>query len=160
MIRKSLLALAAVASLGALALTTTNASAFHGSGFRSGGVHFNAARVVGPNIAFRRNFAFRRIVRIWPPHHHWHWRWHHYRPYWVAPVAAVGPSYAVAPTYNRCTCLTKSYTQEGAVVFKDVCTNEIAMNPPADAAPQAPASQGPASQVPVQQGYLQPQPAQ
>jgi hypothetical protein len=34
-------------------------------------------------------------------------------------------------TTNRCTCLTKEYTPEGAVLFKDVCTNEAAINPPA-----------------------------
>ena len=32
-----------------------------------------------------------------------------------------------------CTCLSKEYTQEGAVLFKDNCTNEMAMNPPAEA---------------------------
>ena len=34
-------------------------------------------------------------------------------------------------TTNRCTCLTKEYTPEGAVLFKDICTNEAAINPPA-----------------------------
>ena len=38
--------------------------------------------------------------------------------------------YSAAPTVNRCTCLTKEYTQEGAVLFKDICTNEAAINPP------------------------------
>jgi hypothetical protein len=153
MIRKStILALAAVASLGALAMSTTSASAFHfgGGGARIGGahvggLHLGGARVAGPHIGFRQNFAFRRIVRVWPPHHHWHWRWHFaHRPYWIAPVVAtsVVRPYSVAPT-GTCNCLTKSYTQEGAVVFKDVCTNEMAMNPPV-------------SPAPVQQGYLQP----
>ncbi len=29
------------------------------------------------------------------------------------------------------TCLSKEYTPEGAVLFKDRCTTEMAMNPPA-----------------------------
>ena len=35
-----------------------------------------------------------------------------------------------------CTCLSKEYTPEGAVLFKDRCTNEAAMNPPAPAPQQ------------------------
>lgn len=148
MIRKStILSLAAAATLGVLAMSTTSASAFHfGGGVRGGGVHFGA-RVAGPHFAFHRNFAFRRVVRVFP-HYHWHWRWHFVRhPYWVAPVVATGvaaTTYAATPT---CNCLTKSYTQDGAVVFKDLCTKEMAINPPGDAQPQAP----------IQQGYLQPQ---
>ena len=94
---------------------------------------------------FHRNFAFRRVVRIFP-HYHWHWRWHFVRhPYWVAPIvgtSVVRPVYASNPT-PTCNCLTKSYTQEGAVVFKDLCTKEMAMNPAV-------------SPTPRQQGYLQP----
>jgi hypothetical protein len=40
--------------------------------------------------------------------------------------------------------LSKEYTQEGAVLFKDNCTNEMAMNPPAE-------SPGPAAEVAPQQ---------
>ena len=58
------------------------------------------------------------------------------------------------PATSTCTCLTKQYTPQGAVVFKDVCTNEMAMNPPANASPAADA--GPQMpQQPYQQGYLQ-----
>jgi hypothetical protein len=39
-------------------------------------------------------------------------------------------TFAAAPSWNRCNCLAKEYTPQGAVVFKDVCTNEMAMNPP------------------------------
>jgi hypothetical protein len=153
MFRKStILSLAAAATLGVLAISTTSASAFHfGGGARAGGMHFGGAhfgaRVAGPHLGIR-NFGFRRVVRVFPPHHHWHWRWHHigWRPYWVAPVAAAGIATSVAPAYAAtpaCNCLTKSYTQDGAVVFKDLCTKEMAMNPPA-------------SPAPIQQGYLQP----
>ena len=75
-------------------------------------------------------------------HHHHHWcRFHHhcwryprvwyggtvYAGAYTTPVAAAP---LAAPVARTCTCLTKEYTPEGAVVFKDVCTNEIAMNPP------------------------------
>jgi hypothetical protein len=41
-------------------------------------------------------------------------------------VAARPVSYTPGP----CTCLSKEYTSQGAVVFKDRCTAEMAMNPP------------------------------
>jgi hypothetical protein len=47
-----------------------------------------------------------------------------YRPYYNA------PSYRPAPA--ACTCLRKTYLPNGAVLFQDVCTQESAMNPPAD----------------------------
>jgi hypothetical protein len=173
MFRKPILALAAAASLGALAVSTTDASAFgHFGGGGRGFARASFARVGTPHVAFRQNFAFRRIgfPKLYPPHPphpHWAWWWwHHHHHHWIWGVPAIAggvtyattPSYASAPATNTCNCLTKQYTQEGAVVFKDVCTNEMAMNPPAaDTAPQATASLQP---TPMQQGYLQPQPAQ
>jgi hypothetical protein len=169
MFRKSMmLALAATVSLGAVALSTSTASAFHpaggmgglhfsGGGSKlSGGLHFNKPLVNGikinPGLKFGHN---------WRWHHRWNWwRYSWRRPYWIAPaiatggVAAVGASYASTPATNTCTCLTKQYTPQGAVVFKDVCTNEMAMNPPANMSPAADA--GPQmSQQSYQQGYLQ-----
>ena len=41
-------------------------------------------------------------------------------------------SYAVAPVAaapRPCTCLTKEYTPDNLVVFKDVCTKEVASAP-------------------------------
>ena len=177
MFRKSILAALAVASLGALAVSTTNASAFAHFGGRSYArasfARPSFARVGTPRIAFHQNFAIRRIgfpKLVHPPYKHWSWWWwHHHHHHWIwgVPVIAGGVTYATTPSYasapatpatNTCNCLTKQYTQEGAVVFKDVCTNEMAMNPPAaDTAPQAPAS---LQSTPMQQGYLQPQPAQ
>ena len=55
-----------------------------------------------------------------------------------APVTA-----AAAP--GPCTCLTKTYTQSGLVVFADVCTKESA------SAPVEGTSQGSATQVPTSQ---------
>jgi hypothetical protein len=164
MSRKStILALAAIASLGSIALSSTSASAFgHGGGFGGGGMRMSGGmHVSGGMHSFRGyrtgGFAFRRFAHVRPlwRHPHWHFGWR--RPYWVAPVIATGlaTTYATAPTWNRCTCLTKEYTPEGAVVFKDLCTKEMAMNPPETPAPAADYS--PAPQSPQTQGYAQPQ---
>ncbi len=167
MSRKSaLLALAAAVSLGAFALSASDALAFHpvGSGMRvgTGSLHVNP----GLRYGTYHTPAF-KIVKLPPPivhppyHWHWHWAWHHR--YWIPPVVvgggAVAATYAAVtpaapPTSGTCNCLTKQYTPEGAVVFKDVCTNEMAMNPPAGADTAQP-QQGYAQ--PQQQGYLQPQ---
>jgi len=79
----------------------------------------------------------------------------------AAPVSAAGP--------GPCTCLTKTYTQDGLVVFADVCTKEAASArvgggassdatpvPPAntqsnDTAPVAPAAD--ATQAPTSTNY-------
>lgn len=169
--KSSVLALAAVASLGAFALSSSSASAFgfagHGGARFIGGAH-------GPMIGHGPigHGPMQAAHKPWPtfnPHWHWHWHWRYgwRRPIWIAPVVAGGVATYAATTYstptsNRCTCLTKEYTPQGAVVFKDVCTNESAMNPPVtgpqtgDIGPQQPATVGYADQ-PQQQGYLQPQ---
>jgi hypothetical protein len=163
MSRKStILALAAIASLGSIALSSTSASAFgHGRGF-GGGVHTGGGMHVSGGMhsfhGYRTGgFAFRRFAHVRPLWRHPHWRFGWRRPYWVAPVIATGlaTTYATAPTWNRCTCLTKEYTPEGAVVFKDLCSKEMAMNPPETPAPAADYS--PAPQQPQTQGYAQPQ---
>lgn len=59
-------------------------------------------------------------------HHHWRWRRHFY---YAAPAIATGYVGYRAAQPNLCTCLTKEYTPEGQVVFKDRCTNEMAMAP-------------------------------
>jgi hypothetical protein len=146
-LKSSLLALAAVVALGTTALTSTSAEAhgkfgggkgFHGGGmkFHGGGKHFHGGH---------KHWGHK-------PHFHGHVHWHrrHWKPrhiyYYPRPVvyAARPVVYSSAPvvTPNRCTCLTKEYTQEGAVLFKDICTNEAAINPPP---------------APVQTGYA-PQP--
>jgi hypothetical protein len=182
--RKSItFALATVATLGAIALSSSAAFAAHPGG---GGYHFanrtpNVSK--GPmvtGIKIKPGNPIVTGIKIKPGmvtgikippkvvgikidpnfnhHHHahwprwWWWRYSWQRPYWVAPVVAGGvATYATTPTTNRCTCLTKEYTPQGAVVFKDVCTNEMAMNPPANVSPAAYMPQ------PQQQGYLQPQ---
>jgi hypothetical protein len=55
--------------------------------------------------------------------------------YKPVPVVVTRPVYVAARpvsyTPGPCTCLSKEYTPQGAVLFKDRCTTEMAMNPPA-----------------------------
>ena len=39
------------------------------------------------------------------------------------------PSYTYTKPAPSCTCLTKEYMDDGRVVFKDVCTKEMAVAP-------------------------------
>lgn len=184
MSRKSLtLALAAIVTLGAVALSSSSASAFHAAGGGIGGAHASGggAKMLGGGglnlkskplvngIVINKPMVTGIKINPWPKFgHHWNWHyprfwWWRYswrRPYWIAPVVATGgvagaATYASTPATNTCTCLTKQYTPQGAVVFKDVCTNEMAMNPPLSASPAAYMPE-----QPQQQGYLQPQPSQ
>ena len=67
-----------------------------------------------------------------PHHHHAHlYIKRYYGHGYVRPVRYVTPVMSKGP----CTCLTKDYTQEGQVVFTDLCTKETAMAP-VDGAPQ------------------------
>jgi hypothetical protein len=77
-------------------------------------------------------------------------RWH--RPVWY------GYSYVPRPVAGPCTCLSKEYTPEGAVLFKDRCTNEMAMNPPPAPPQQTGALDQQQPQAAYQQQYVQPQP--
>jgi hypothetical protein len=85
----------------------------------------------------------------WHHHHHWHWWFHDGR--WVYDGGYAEPvvgSYAapVMSTPGPCTCLTKSYTQDGMVVFADLCTKESAAAPvDGRAADATPAPQGPSA---------------
>ena len=96
---------AVTAAAGCMVVADTAAA--HGGGFHGGRGH----------IGFRHY------------HPHWHVRYH--RPIWygVRPVYTAYSARGV--TAGPCTCLSKEYTPEGAVLFKDRCTNEAAMNPPA-----------------------------
>lgn len=70
-------------------------------------------------------------IPIYHPHqHHDHfhyvWRYRHLHP--VDYVVRTGYVTRVA-TPGPCTCLTKDYTPDGIVVFKDLCTKEMASAP-------------------------------
>jgi hypothetical protein len=155
MSRKVLFTLATAATLAAaatLASSAADARGFGGGGF--GGGHFgggggfsrsfSAGRIGGGHIA-ARSFGGRSFARVtpirgghpgvpgrWAYHHHGHWFFRGGR--WIIldgvdggydqPVAAVGEPAVSTP--GPCTCLTKTYTQDGLVVFADVCTKEAA----------------------------------
>lgn len=142
MSRKSIMiALAAVVALGTAMVSIDNASA---AGFRNfghtnvGRVNFgrvNVGRVNFNRVSIRGPLRPGRFIRpIFPRRPHWVY-WHHQHRLWYLPrpvvYGAVTPVVTTATT-SRCTCLTKEYTPEGAVLFKDICTNEAAMNPPAE----------------------------
>ena len=167
-IRTTMLALAAVASLGIASLATTtsaDARGFGGGGFsRGGGGGHIGMRMGGMRVGHIG--GVHRIGRVHIGHririaHRPHFRHIHLRPHWchrfpwrckvhvrwprpiiygAAPVIAAA-TYAAAPVAApapRCTCLTKEYTPEGLVVFQDVCTKEVASAPVGTTALPAP----------------------
>ena len=92
-------------------------------------------------------------IKPWPkPKPHWHIHVHRRHIWYAAPAV----SYAAArpAVAGPCTCLQKQYTPEGAVLFKDRCTNEMAMNPPA----QQTGALDQQQQTGYPQQYAQPQP--
>jgi hypothetical protein len=110
MSRKLIFSLAAVAALASAALAPGSANAMVAHGGRGG----------PPNI------------HIYHPHFHDHVRYWHYREHrLVRPVGYIRPVASAGP----CTCLTKDYTPEGIVVFKDLCTQESA-SAPVDGGPE------------------------
>ena len=122
MSRKFILGLAAVATLASTVIVSAAANAApHGHrGPGAGNGHMS----VRPPI----HRLPPRIVRF--PHYHDHVRFG--RIYERGYVRPVGFSAPVAE--SLCSCLTKTYTPEGAVVFKDLCTKEMA-SAPVDGAP-------------------------
>jgi hypothetical protein len=149
MLRKTtLLALAATAVLGLVAVTPDFASA-RGHGGHGGhggrGAHGHHGHGHHGHHGRGHRHGHRHEHR-----RHWHVRWHrqqYVRPYY----------YAVRPALpGPCTCLSKEYTPDGAVLCQDRCSNEMAMYPPAMAPQQTGALDQP--QSPYAQQYVQPQP--
>lgn len=153
MSRKVLFTLATAATLAAAAtLASTAADArggggggghFGGGGFsRGGGGHFGGGGFGGRSFGGR---SFARVNPIrgghpgmpghnrWAFHHHHHGHWFFRGGRWIIidgvdggydqPVVDAQP---VVSTPGPCTCLTKTYTPSGLVVFADVCTKESA----------------------------------
>lgn len=160
--KSSILALAGALTLGVAMLSPVSADAksfhggggFHGGGKGHGGGHGHGGGIKGHGHGHGHHHHGHR-------HRHFHPHWHvgYRRHYWVAPAV----TYAVArpAVAGPCTCLSKEYTPEGVVVFKDRCTNEMAMNPPPAAAPlqtsyaPAPVYQtAPAQPAQPQQAYV------
>ncbi len=166
----------ALAAAAALAAPLLGSSASYARGFGGGGgMHFAARggmggghavfahRTIGTHVT--RGGRVGRITPIFPRHpyppirighwwwnhhhhHHWHWvfrggRWIQGDDVAVTDVTPVTP----AVTSGPCTCLTKTYTPAGLVVFADICTKESASAPAADDA--ADASQAPSTPVPA-----------
>jgi hypothetical protein len=165
--RKMTLALAAAAALAttALASNSTYARGFVG-GHAFGGApavgHPTATRVarttgrVNPILVPRHPRPGHPIVigRLHHPHMHWVFRGGR----WIevddvaVDTAVVAP--VATPVPGPCTCLTKTYTPTGLVVFADICTKESASAPAlsdaADAS-QAPTTDVPANATPIAQ---------
>lgn len=164
-IRTTALALAAIASLGAASLVMTTSSAdargFGGGFSRGGGGGHVGMRMGGGGRHMGgmgrigvRHVGFRHIGHRHPNwcrysgRCHIHVRWH--RP-WIYGTGLVATSYAVAPVAaapRPCTCLTKEYTPDNLVVFKDVCTKEVASAPIGNTQAQLPLPQ---QEAPTQQ---------
>jgi len=166
MSRKVILTLATAATIAvsALASSAADAHGFGGGGF-GGGHGGGFGRMGGGGFGHFGHSSFYRPGRWghwnhWSHWNHWnhwrHWGYYHHRWYWpgygygvyggLAPVGAVSGPIA-NPTPGPCTCLTKTYTQDGLVVFADLCTKESASAPvggtnSSEAAPQDPRSGG------------------
>ena len=84
-------------------------------------------------------------IWVWHHHHHHHWVFRGSR--WIDDVVEADPVVAPAVTSAPapCSCLTKTYTPTGLVVFADVCTKESASAPATD--DHADASQAPTTSV-------------
>jgi hypothetical protein len=156
--RTSIYALAAVAALGITALAPTSASAYvpHGPMGVSVKPHGPMGIVIKPHppivtgIVIKPHPPIVTGIIIPPKPHPWppfHWcKWHYCGPHWVPPMVVGGggvigtgavATAPAAPVVSApaapCTCLTKTYLQDGSVLFKDVCTNEAAAATPEDA---------------------------
>ena len=150
MIRKStLLAVAASAALGLAMLAPTSASAMRmggGGGGMHGGYH-GGGGYGGHGGGYGGRGGYIRYPHL-HPHPHWHWHVRYHRPIWYGGVGAVGIGYTVAnPVAGPCTCLSKEYTEDGRVLFKDLCTNEAAINPPVIAPQQSGSIEAPEQQA-------------
>jgi hypothetical protein len=141
------LATAATIAAATLGSSTADARGGFGGGFgggRMGGgfasAHIgNGGRTLTPILGRGGNPGRGNPGRIgkprfprWPGHH-WVWHPHGHLVFrggrWITiDEVADGPVDAapIAPVAGPCTCLTKSYTPDGLVVFADVCTKEAA----------------------------------
>jgi len=166
--RKLIIALAAAAALAA-PLLGSSASYARGFGGGFGGGHFAVGHLGGGHVVFAHRTAAARVGRVarvgrirpivprHPLHPIWIGHLHHPHMHWVmrggrwievddAAVADVTPV-TPAVTPGPCTCLTKTYTPTGLVVFADICTKESASAPATD--DTADASQAPSTPVPA-----------
>ena len=151
--RITIFALAAVATIGAVSLISSNALAMGNQGIGNHGTSSKSASSGGsvgkvkvmpgtglpPGVSPKPGNINKpgKIVHPWPtfnPHHHRHHRHWHLWKYYPVLVGTGGSSvaYAASPTKvtpSACNCLTKEYLADGSVLFKDLCTKEAAVMP-------------------------------
>ncbi|MFZ0608224.1 MAG: hypothetical protein WBD53_00805 [Xanthobacteraceae bacterium] len=148
MSRKIILSLAAATLAVATLSSQADARGFGGGGFGGGrsfggGGHMAMARFTGHGGRTLTPILPRHPIMPGPfphPHPHpgfpGHWAFHHHdhghlvfrfgRWIDVDDVVDEAPAPAVVTAPGPCTCLTKTYTPSGLVVFADVCTKESA----------------------------------
>jgi hypothetical protein len=171
-------ALATAATIAAASLCSTAADARGGfGGGRMGGGGFarvaNGGRTLTPILNPGRGDNPRSPR--WPGHPGNPGRWT-FHPHghlafrfgrWITIDDGVdaAPIAPVAPVAGPCTCLTKTYTPDGLVVFADVCTKEAASArvdggpaaatpvPPVDKSSDATESQPAVTAAPISQNY-------
>ena len=181
MSRKLILTFAAAASVAAASVTLGSSAVYArgmsggahfssgGAHFASGGNHFSTARNVHMASHTRRGPGKMVIPpgRIPPihighhPHHHHHWVFRGGRWIVLGEDIVEGPVLERTVSPGPCSCLTKTYTPTGLVVFADVCTRESASAPAMDDTADAskapttdvPAKATPISQVPTKPNY-------
>ncbi len=130
---------------------------------RGGGGGHGLIPIRGPRRPWPPRHPFPPIA--WHDHHHWHHHWVFRGGQWIilddVAVGAVGvvgtAAVAADPAPGPCTCLIKTYTPDGLVVFSDMCTKESASAPVGTStsdATQTPSS-GPSAQMsPAQAGEM------
>ena len=172
------LALATAATIAAASLCSSAADA---RGFGGGG--FGGGRMGGGAGFARVAHGGRTLTPIlnpgrggspgsprWPGHpgHHWTYHPHGHLVFrggrWIM-IDDVVDAAPVAPVAGPCTCLTKTYTPDGLVVFADICTKEAASArvdggaaaatpvPPVDKSSDATEAQPDAAAAPTSQNY-------
>jgi len=148
MFSKTILSLAAIASIGAATLVTSASSADARPGFRGG-----------------HKGGFGRFVHRGHFHHHRHWHVRH-RPwiYGVGAAAVVAPAYgavAAKPVAGPCARLAMEYGRDNPMAFMDRCMKETAAGPmggmPQGAMPPGGMPQQ-QSEAPQQPGDAEPMP--
>jgi hypothetical protein len=152
MSRKVILTLAVAATVAAAALATSSASYARGARFGggpSGPSHFASANHFARVNHFARLRDPRdpgRHIGLHEHEHHRHWAFRNGVWIEVEDANAVDTVDVAAP--GPCTCLTKTYTPTGLVVFADICTKEAASAPVDNTAD---ATQGPTTPPPASQ---------
>ena len=173
MSRKMILAIAAAATVAVATLASQSADArgFGGRIAMARGVGSGAprpilntergrGRIVRPIIPGRitRLCVLGRPCRppgppIWWHHHHHHHHWVFRSGRWIIDDVVEAAPVVAAPVAapDPCTCLTKTYTPTGLVVFADICTKESASAPVDSAAnaSQVPTTAVAATAVPI-----------